>query len=303
MKKVILVIVLTSYAWFTNAQQDPLLSQYQFNQLPINPAYTGVNDMTSFDLHYRSQWGGVAGAPTTITFSGNSSLFENKVGLGLSLVHDETGVTKNTNFNLAYAYELDLSNDMTLSFGLQTGILSLRYNFGELTLDDPTDEDFTNADDGLTKLNFGTGLFISNEKYYLGVSVPRLLKATEGIGENIGERYNRHYYFTGGLIIDKSQSVKLKPFAVLRLAEDSPLSTDIGISVLLADVIWAGVFTRNFNVYGISAFLNLNNGFRLGYTGELTSNDSPASTFSTHEVSVGIDLELFANQAVARRYY
>ncbi len=285
------------------AQQDPLLSQYQFNQLPINPAYAGVNDVTSFDLQYRSQWGGVEGAPTTFVFSGNSSLFENKVGLGLSLVHDEIGINKNTDFNLTYAYELEVANNTTLSFGLQTGLLSLQYDFSGLTLEDQTDEDFINANDGLTKVNFGTGLFLGAEKFYLGFSIPRLLKVTEDIGENTGERYNRHYYFTGGLIIDNFQTIKLKPYTVLRSAEGSPLSADLGINVLLADVIWGGLFTRNFNTYGISAFLNLDNGFRLGYTGELTSNDAPASTFSTHEVSLGIDLELFANQAVSRRYY
>ncbi|MEM9859873.1 MAG: type IX secretion system membrane protein PorP/SprF [Bacteroidota bacterium] len=301
MKKTLyLLLVILAHPIY--AQQDPLLSQYQFNQLPINPAYAGVNDVASFDLQYRSQWGGVEGAPTTVLLSGHSSFFQNQVGLGFSLVHDQVGINTNTDFNLTYAYELEISSDVTLSFGLQTGLMSLQYDFNELTLEDPTDEDFINADDGFTKFNVGTGLFLSGERFYLGLSIPRLLKVQEDIGENTGERYNQHYYFTGGLIIDQLSSIVLKPYVVTRISEGASVSAEVGVNALFADLIWGGIFTRNFETVGINTFLNLNNGFRLGYTGELVSNDL-SSGFNTHEISVGIDLELFSNQVVARRYY
>ncbi|MEM1408770.1 MAG: type IX secretion system membrane protein PorP/SprF [Bacteroidota bacterium] len=301
MKKTLyLLLVILAHPIY--AQQDPLLSQYQFNQLPVNPAYAGVNDVASFDLQYRSQWGGVEGAPTTVLLSGHSSFFQNQVGLGFSLVHDQVGINTNTDFNLTYAYELEVASDVTLSFGLQTGLMSLQYDFNELTLEDPTDEDFINADDGFTKFNVGTGLFLSGERFYLGLSIPRLLKVQEDIGENTGERYNQHYYVTGGLIIDQLSSVILKPYVVTRISEGASVSADVGVNALFADLIWGGIFTRNFETVGINTFLNLNNGFRLGYTGELVSNDL-SSGFNTHEISVGIDLELFSNQVVARRYY
>ncbi len=284
------------------AQQDALLSQYQFNQLPINPAYAGVNDVTSFDLQYRSQWGGVDGAPTTLLLSGQSSLVQNKVGLGFTFIHDQVGINTNTDFNLTYGYELEVAPEVTLSFGLQTGLMSLQYDFNELTLEDPTDEDFTNADDGFTKFNVGTGLFLSSERFYVGLSIPRLLKVQEDIGENTGERYNQHYYLTGGLILDQLSSVTLKPYLITRFSEGASVSADVGVNALFSNMIWGGVFTRNFETIGINTFLNLDNGFRLGYTGELVSNEL-STGFNTHEVSLGIDLELFAHQVVARRYY
>jgi len=284
------------------AQQDPLFNQYQFNQLSINPAYGGVNDATSFDLQYRSQWGGVEGAPSTVMFSGQSSFIDNKVGLGFALLYDQIGITTNTNFNLAYAYKLDISNDISISFGLQTGLISFQYDYDELNLEDPTDEDFINADDGFTKFNIGTGLFLHSERFYLGVSLPQLLKVSEDIAGKTGERYNRHFYLTGGIIIDQLESVKLKPYIVSRFVEGSSLSADIGVNALFANLIWGGVFMRNFETMGISTFLNLENGLRIGYSGEIISNDL-SNGFNTHEVSLGIDLELFANQVVAKRNY
>ena len=294
---IVYFLVLTTYA-----QQDPLWRLSQFNQLPTNPAYAGVNDVTCFDLQYRSQWNGVEGAPNSILLSGQSALVDNQVGLGFVFMHDEVGISTNTNFNLTYAYEVELASNIMLSFGLQTGLLSLQYDFNELTLEEPTDEDFINADDGFTKFNVGTGLFVSSERFYLGFSIPQLLKVQEDIGENTGERYNQHFYFTGGLILDQLPSIILKPYVVARFTEGASLSNDIGVNALLVNVLWAGVFSRNFSTIGLNTFLNLHNGLRLGYTGELVSNDL-STGFNTHEVSLGIDLALFSNQVVSKRDY
>jgi len=297
-----LFIILMFLGFSAYAQQDPLFNQYQFNQLPINPAYAGVNDATSFDLQYRSQWGGVEGAPATAMFSGHTSLNQNKVGVGFVLLSDQIGITTNTHFNLTYAYELEITNRLTLSFGLQTGLLSFQYDFDELNLEDQTDIDFIRADQGFTKFNIGSGLFLSSDRFYIGLSIPQLLEPTEDIGENSGERYNRHFYMTSGLVIDKIQAVKLKPYTIIRSAKNTSLSADVGVNALFADIIWGGFFTRNFKTLGISTFLNLDNGLRVGYSGELISNDL-ATGFNTHEISLGLDLELFSNQVVAKRNY
>lgn len=302
MKKILLLIVyIVSLSAF--AQQDPLFSQYQFNQLPINPAYAGVNQVTSFDLQYRSQWGGIEGAPSTIMVSGNSSFVDNKVGLGFCLINDQLGINTNTDFNISYSYQLDLNLNTRLYFGLQSGLMSFQYDFDKLTLEDPTDEDFVNADDRFTKFNVGAGLFLHHEQYYVGFSIPRLLKIKEDIRENTGERYNQHFYITAGWIWEQSIGLKFKPYTIFRFTEGAKASSDIGISVLFANVLWGGVFTRNFNTAGISAFLNLDNGLRLGYSGEIQSGDAPDAGFNTHEVSLGIDLELFTNQVVSKRNY
>lgn len=304
MKKIIFLLSTTLYSAITFGQQDPVIASYQFNQLPVNPGYAGVNDVTSFDLHYRSQWGDVDGAPKSMFISGNTSLIENQLGIGAYLVYDKIGVTKQTRFYAGGAYELEVTNNAILSFGLQVGILSLNYDFGELDLYDPTDEDFINGDDNITKLNFGTGLFFSADNYYVGFSIPQLLKVTEEIDGNTGDRYNRHFYLSGGIILDQFPTIKLKPYTLLRVTEGAPVSIDLGASALFADILWGGLFTRNFNSIGISAFLTTANNLRIGYTGELvTGGSQPSSGFSTHEITIGIDLELFENQAAVRRYY
>ena len=77
-------------------QQDPLYSQYQFNQSIINPAYTGINDALNATAIARRQWTGIEGAPVTNTLSLSSSLLHNKLGAGILLLSDKYGVNKNT---------------------------------------------------------------------------------------------------------------------------------------------------------------------------------------------------------------
>ncbi len=304
MKRLLLVFTIALIAQQSFGQQDPLITSYQFNQLPINPAYAGVNNVTSFDLHYRSQWGGVEGAPQAVFFSGTTSIIENKVGVGFSLLQDKSGIIKNTNFNINLAYALDLTNDIALSFGMQAGVLSLKYDYNVLNLEDATDEDFIGTSDDISKLNIGTGLFLSAEHFYLGVSIPRMLNITDdnSIGSS-GERYNRHYYISAGFILEPLESIKIKPYTLIRIAENSPISIDLGANVLLMDMLWAGLFTRSFNSIGLSTSIGLHNGIRIGYLGELNATDAPASGFSTHEITLGFDVALFEKQTVGKRYY
>jgi type IX secretion system PorP/SprF family membrane protein len=285
------------------AQQDALMSTYQLNQLFLNPSYAGVNDITSFDLHYRSQWGNLKGAPRTMLFSGTTSLVDNQVGLGVAVLHDNIGVIEKTDINLAFGYEIKLDSTYSLSFGLQGGVNALNYNFGKLNVDDPSDEDFIFSGQSYSKPNFGTGLFLSSKNFYLGLSAPRLLKVTEDLDGGENKRYSRQLYVSSGLIIDKIQAVKLKAWTLVRYSADTPLSFDLGTSVLMLDAVWAGLYTRDLNAVGLNIFFMAEGGIRLGYSGELATNSVAPSSFSTHEITLGYDLSLFARQVPKVRYY
>lgn len=295
-----ILLIITSLATF--GQQESLLSQYQFNQLQINPAYTGVNNMTSVDLQYRQQWAGLAGAPQTAMLSGQTSLLRNALGIGCLIYQDKVGVITNTSMGLAGSYKIYVDDGTFISFGLQSSWHGISYDYDRLTLEDQTDEDFVVATDALSRINFGTGLFLSSRSYYLGASIPRLLKVEENENGISGERFTRHYYFTAGIIIDPAPSFKLKPYAVFRLVEDGPYSYDLGANVFLLKTLWVGAFTRDFSDFGVSLYLQTNSGIRIGYSGELTT-DELVSAVSSHEISLGIDFKWFDDQELLRRDY
>jgi len=303
MKKLFFSLTLLFAIHTCIAQQDALMSTYQLNQLFINPSYAGANDITSFDLHYRSQWGNLKGAPRTMLFSGSTSLVDKGVGLGLAVLHDNIGVIEKTDINLSLAYKIRLDSSFSLSFGLQGGVNALNYNFGKLNADDPSDEDFIFSGQSYSKPNFGTGIFLTSKNFYLGLSAPRLLKVTQDLDGSENQRYRRQLYVSSGLVIDKVQAVKLKAWTLVRYSADTPLSFDLGGSALLLDAVWAGLYTRDLNAVGLNVFFMAEGGLRLGYSGELATNSVAPSSFSTHEITLGYDISLYAKQVPKVRFY
>jgi type IX secretion system PorP/SprF family membrane protein len=63
-----------------SAQQDPQFSQYMFNTIYYNPAFSGVEGLTKITALHRSQWLGYTptygdgGAPTTTDYVHNTDL-------------------------------------------------------------------------------------------------------------------------------------------------------------------------------------------------------------------------------------
>ena len=281
------------------AQQDPVIGQYQFTQMMFNPAYAGAGEVTSFDLQIRKQWLGLDGSPTTGLLSGNTSLYNKYMAVGLTLVYDEVGINQNTDLFGAYSYAINFSETIKLSFGLQLGFTSFNFNYGQLNLDDPSDADFTNAPNGFLRPNFGTGIFLAAKKYYLGISVPRMLDVTDGNGNEV---YRKHYYVSGGFILDPFVEMKIKPYFLLRYVNPEAKSLELGSNFLLSRVVWVGINTRNLKSIGMM-FTVLFSNIRAGYSGEFLNDGLTSNVYNTHELYVGIDLSLFNNTLKQVRLY
>src|SRR4051812_4874833 len=97
LKKYVLLAALVGGLFHqSEAQHDPLFTQYMFNEMFINPAYAGSRDLLSATLLYRDQWVGMDGAPKTQTFSIHSPIANKKIGLGFSIMNESIGVEHQT---------------------------------------------------------------------------------------------------------------------------------------------------------------------------------------------------------------
>ncbi len=273
------------------AQQDPIYAQYLNNPLIINPAYAGSNNMFNAGIQYRTQWAGLEGNPTTVNFNSHMSVYQNRVGLGLMVIQDKIGDTKNTEFSTAYSYKIPL-NDATLSFGMQAGFIRYTNDAAALTIRDPGDPAFTNLSE--MKFNTGAGLLLKNDRYMLGISVPRLLPTTVSQGGQSIQLYSQNYYFFGSYVMFLSEDIRFKPSALVRYTSGTPVSVDLNASVNFKEFYTAGLFTRNFKTYGLLAQVIVSN-FRFGYVFELPGSSTSSLNFVSHEVTLGISMALLSN--------
>lgn len=286
---VLILVILTTSAY---AQQDPLYAQYINNPMVINPAYAGLNNNFNASITYRNQWGGFEENPATINFNSHISLLENKIGAGLLLIQDQIGNSKNTELQGAFSYKLPVSEGTTLSFGMQTGLINFRSNVNDLNLADPDDPAFL-QNENVTKPNVGAGAILKSERYLMGLSIPRLLNSSISTGGEEFQLYDRTVYLFGAYVFYLNQSIRLKPSVLLRGVSGSPVSVDLNFNINFYEKYSAGIFTRNFNSYGLQLQAKLGEKLKFGYTFELPTNNSVGSNFTTHEVFLGLTMPTF----------
>jgi type IX secretion system PorP/SprF family membrane protein len=289
MKKIFTLSVLFIGSFVPSfGQIDPLYAQYLYNPVVINPAYTGMNKYMNLMAGVRKQWAGFDGSPTTINITGHTSLFDNKMGVGLMITEDQIGENKNTIVQASYAYKIDLGGTF-VSFGLQAGMVNYRSDNFALNPYDDGDEVFMGKQN-TTKPTIGTGIILKSDKMFLGLSVPRLLKAKETFDGVESELYTQHFYAFGSYVFMLTPRLRLKPAVLLKAVNGSPLSADVNVQFLLNEQVSAGVLTRNLNTYGAMVQLKFSQVYKFGYVLEVPTNNSVGFRFTTHEVTLGINL-------------
>lgn len=273
------------------AQVDPLYSQYLNNPFLINPAYGGMNKSMNLMVGYRKQWAGFDGSPNTISATGHTSLFDNRMGAGLIISQDKVGENTNTFVQATYSYKVRFDEYRYISFGLQAGFMNFKSDNSELNIADPGDPVFANPIN-VTKPSFGAGAIFRTDKLFLGLSVPRILNVKATFEDLTTSIYSQHFYGFASYIFLLSDRVKLKPAVLVRAVSGSPLSTDLNFQFNIDERYAVGVLTRNFNTYGFLAQMKLNE-LRFGYVFEMPTNNSVGTRFTSHEITLGLNLSVF----------
>jgi len=286
------------------AQQLPQFTQYMFNTISINPAYAGSRETLSMVGLHRSQWVGLDGAPTTQTLSVHAPLRNEKVGLGVSFINDELGFQ---NFQYLYAdfsYTINLNEEVMLAFGLKAGFtgFSLDPDFQSAESQDNVIFGFEDR----WKPNIGTGLYLHTNKWYLGLSAPRILN-TDYTGDEEFEALERiSYYATAGYVFDLGPDVKFKPATLLKITDGAPLSWDVTANFLFFEKLWIGPAYRvneEAGSFGGIVDFQISKQFRVGYAYENPTSDiRPFANGGTHEIL--LMFELFKSKRIkSPRYF
>lgn len=276
----ILVISVTSYG-----QQKPVLSQYMFSGLVLNPAYAGRHEYTSFNAMYRDQWVNIPGAPKLTTFTSQSGYKGRNIGTGFMISEDKIGVHNNLSVYGSYAYLIKFPSGAKFSMGLQGGIDILRSDWSKLTLLDQNDPVFAGSEINYFP-NFGTGVFYYTDNFYMGFSVPYILTSRKTKTEDFFRdvRHSRNYYLTGGIVFDMGMKLKIKPSFLLRIEDNMPLAIDLNANLYYDEIIDIGVSYRQGDaVIGILG-LQLNKYIKFSYAYDYILSKLTTYTKGSHEL-------------------
>jgi type IX secretion system PorP/SprF family membrane protein len=306
-KKAALVIGSLFVAQHGLAQYDAMFTQYMFNEMFINPAYTGSKEAMSATLMHRQQWVNFPGRPVTTSFALHGPLMDNKMGLGLSVLNEKIGVLNRSLIYGSYAYRLTVHEGGTLALGLMGGAENQVNEFSKLRITDeanaPLDPMFNSVNPTLLGANFGTGVYYSTNTFYAGLSVPRLLDnqarfsqtsmSTVKITSIKPSRFT--YYLTVGNVFNINNDLKIRANAHAQL--------DIGASALIKEMVWAGLSYRTKSSLSLLLGAQVNKQFLVNYAYDYGVNKVQNFSQGSHEIVLNYLFSFKERNVITPRYF
>jgi type IX secretion system PorP/SprF family membrane protein len=273
------------------AQQTPMYSQYMFNMMNINPAYTGSREVPNLTMLLRSQWSGFPGAPTSGSVTYDSRVEGRNHSWGAQMYYDKLGVEKTTGFQGFYSYSAPFER-ATLSLGLNFGMLNYNIDYNKTNPYDVGDPSLQTVINKFLP-TAGLGALLSGERWYVGLSAPALMKTkVSSDGQAVIQQAGAegHYFLSAGYVIPVSEAVVIKPSTLLKASSGAPLQADLNMNVWVNDIIGFGGSYRSSDAVVGMIELKLNPMFRLGYAYDYNISDLVNYNSGTHEFMLRYEL-------------
>lgn len=280
----ILALMLIGIMSVGMAQKEPQYTQYMYNIGSFNPAYVGTVESPELAGLYRAQWVDIPGAPTTMRFGVNVPFANEKTGLGLNVVHDELGPSRQTFINLAYSYQINVSDITKLSFGLSAGGSLLSLDYSEGTFVDPSDPTIIGENLSDFYPTVGAGLFLYEEDWYMGLSIPNFL--TNGLyNDEVATivEDNMQFNVIGGYVFQISDRTKFKPAFLVNYLQGSPVNVNLSANFQFIDALTIGASYRFDNAVSGLAGIQVSNGLFIGYSYDYNTNGLGEFSGGSHE--------------------
>lgn len=272
------------------AQQDPQHTQYMYNMMTINSAYTGSTGSLEGVLSHRSQWIGVDGAPQTQALSVHTPLGNERVGLGFNFINDKAGPASEQYFDANFSYSIPTGVTSKLALGIKAGFHLMNTDWSKGRYEDQTDIRFSENIDNKFSPRVGAGFLFYDTNWYIGGSIPNFLKTDYRDDKEVMVTNELHYYVMGGYVFDLNSNLKFKPTFLMRAVKGAPITIDLSANFLIQEKLTLGAAYRfDDSVSGLVGFQILPE-LMVGYSYDYSVTDFNSYNKGSHEVMLRYQL-------------
>ncbi|WP_262899766.1 PorP/SprF family type IX secretion system membrane protein [Robertkochia flava] len=271
------------------AIQIPSQNLLKFNRFLINPTFSTVNEDKSYlNFYHRNQWAAYENNYNTYLAS-YSGRIGDRMGVGLSVYHQNFATISNFGLMANYAYGVKLAEKSNLTFGFNLSYYNSGIDDSNLNTAQPDDPLLVGLD-GSSMVSFQPGINLSLGSFDLGVYAENLfdynLRTNESL-TSFGEKtYTGHLMYTRKFQ-NGSGMFENGKFSVLSRARNIA-GDDLNLSgSLILDLPKLGWLETGYDdFYGVAAGLgfNLTDRISIGYTAEKGIDDQISNFGVTHEV-------------------
>lgn len=211
------------------AQLDPIFTHHAQARLTVNPAYSGYRDDLTVKFLHRSQWVGFEDAPSTQLLAFHMPVYDEKGGVGVSLINDRFDQMNSTSLFGDGSYKIPISRDRgVLSFGVKAGFNIVNIALTDLETVAPSDPAFGKDISTRFLPNFGFGMLYKSENFYVGLSTPRLIQNKYIRRTDFASLRERiHYYGIMGTKHRLSENLEFNQAIALRVTQGIPFQFQI----------------------------------------------------------------------------
>jgi type IX secretion system PorP/SprF family membrane protein len=302
--KIYITFLLFAVSLIVYPQSQPQYTQYMYNTMSINPAYTGSQNTLYAFGSYRSQWVGIDGAPTSQNIGVHSPLKNEAIGVGLNVLNESLGPANQFFVDLNASYTILVSPTTNLAFGVKGGIKMLNVDFSKGYYQDPTDPLLTQNIENKVNAILGTGAFLYSQNWYLGLSVPDFM-TDKYYKEDVNSiaKEEIQFFLTAGYVFDLSEEVKFKPALLARYSANYPFGFDFSTNFLFYEKLSLGLSYRHDDAVAALAGFYISNSFFLGYSFDYSISEFTKYNDGTHEVVLTYTLPMRDRRVNSPRFF
>ena len=283
LRGVLLFVFLWSMGLSAFAQQKAMYTQYMFNAMAINPAYAAVDEQMAVTMLSRHQWVGFAGAPNTQSFSIHTPIKQSNTFVGGQILRDQIGeVINETGGYLTLTQRVALGLKTYLSVGINGGLSSFKATYSEINSPGSVNDPLFQNESSL-RGNFGFGVMLFSDKYYVGVSSPHFYYSDLSASSN-AVKQRQHYMVQAGYLATINQNLKLKPNFLVKYVNGSPVQFDLNANLLINETLWVGASYRSLDSFSALASVYVTKDIQFGYSYDVAHTALSKVQKGSHEV-------------------
>jgi type IX secretion system PorP/SprF family membrane protein len=284
-------------------QYSPIQSQYMFNPVALNPAFTGAENALSVVGSFRAQWIGFPGAPKTEAFTIHTPIKDKHSSVGIQIFGDQIGVNRNLGIFGLYAYRLKLTEKSTLSLGVSGGVNLVRANYSQLNVATANDE-LIASDSPLGVLpEFSVGAHYYTDKYFVSLSAPMFLSHEyDGTKYRISNDFNNYNIILGGgFEANLYNKMVLKPSVLFKFRANNRIQADFNAILGLNEHFDIGLSYRTEEAILVLFQARINKQFSVMYSFGFPISQLRRYSSGSHELSVKYNF-LYKTKSTSPRY-
>lgn len=277
---------------FAQHEVAPSLASQVFSRVNYNPAGIGNSSNINIFSQTNLQWLGFGdNTPKSEVLNIHSFIERYKSGIGATLTYDKLGYSSNVVAQLAYCYNLDLSETAILAFGLSAGINQFSNDLSSSNADFTESSGLFDNYKNKTNADINFGIEYSSPYFMIGVAADHL-----GQTDSITTMHpTQTYYAYGRGAIPVNEDIMIAP-SILYMNSNMTNCLDISAVGFYQSRFWAGLGS-DILAPTLSVMLGFEwNFLRVGYAYEMSFD---LGNYNTHQIMLSFNIPTHSDHSGA----